>query len=444
MPDPLQGYYETLAYPAMSHPPSDPALSAASARLRGHRPPHPAHATILEIGCGSGLNLIPLAIRWPKSRFVGIDLSRTAIAEAQSLAHEAKVSNIRFIQADLREFQVAAGAVDFIIAHGFLSWVPDDAKAALFAFCRDALSPQGLATISFNVESGWRNRLPVIQKAQAILQAGAGDLMAALAILRSVTEASSPETAIIDDMIQKGPAILPFDDFAPINDPWSLAHVVELAENGRLKWVGESDYVENFRGSPEGTLQAQIAADEKTGKTFRSSIFVKESAEVSDNEILKNIARVSVRLLESSSNDRLKRLFDLCVGDASSAGSCLPIEQLCSQSGSPLAMSELKQLFESGDLIPRIESVSIAPHPPEYPCLGAFRLACARRHLPLVDVWHRACAFPDTHYPVLEVMDGARDLGELSAVAEQQCPELAFVPWIRHLAARGMFEESGR
>jgi SAM-dependent methyltransferase len=444
MPDPLQLYYETLAYPAMSHPPSDPALSAASARLRGHRPPHPSQATILEIGCGSGLNLIPLAIRWPKSRLVGIDLSRTAIAEAQSLAYEAKVSNVRFIQADLREFQVAPGSVDFIIAHGFLSWVPDDAKTALFAFCRHALSPQGLATISFNVEAGWRNRLPVIQKTKAILQAGAGDLMAALAILRSVTEPLSPEVAIIDDMIQKGAGILPFDDFAPINDPWSLAHVVEFAQNNRLKWLGESDYSENFRNAPEGTLQAQIAADEKTGRTFRSSIFVKESAEITDNEFIRDVAEWSVRRLESSSNDRLKRLFRSLVGDASSVGSCLPIEQLWTHSGSQLSLSELKQLLESGDLIPRIESVSIAPHPPEYPCLGAFRLACARRRLPLVDVWHRACAFPDFHYPVLESMDGTRDLGELSAVAKQQCPELAFAPWIRHLAARGMFEESGR
>lgn len=442
MPDPLQRYYETLAYPAMSHPPSDPALSAASSRLRGHRPPHPSQATILEIGCGSGLNLIPLAIRWPKSRFVGIDLSRTAIAEAQSLVAETKVSNIRFIQADLRDFQVAAGAVDFIIAHGFLSWVPEDAKAALFAFCRHALSPQGLATISYNVESGWRNRLPVIQKVQAILQAGAEDLMAALAILRSVTEPSSPETAIIDDMIQKGPTILPFDDFAPINDPWALAHVVEFAASRGLKWLGESDHAENFRLAPDGTLQAQIAADDKIGKTFRSSIFVKESAEIADNEFLRNIVSLSVRLQESSSNDRLEQLFELCAGDHLSAGSCLPIEQLCSQSGLPLERIELKRLLESGDLIPRVESVSIAPHPPDYPCLGVFRLACAGRRLPLVDVWHRSCVFPDAHYPVLEAMDGTRTLGELSAIAKQQCSELAFVPWIRHLAARGMFEES--
>ncbi|MBC8125621.1 MAG: class I SAM-dependent methyltransferase, partial [Gloeobacteraceae cyanobacterium ES-bin-144] len=86
MSDLIHELYETRAYPAMSHPSSDPALTAVAALLAGLRVRHPSQSKILEIGCASGLNLIPLAIRWPQSRFVGIDLSGPAIQQARELS----------------------------------------------------------------------------------------------------------------------------------------------------------------------------------------------------------------------------------------------------------------------------------------------------------------------------------------------------------------------
>ncbi|MCU0749512.1 MAG: class I SAM-dependent methyltransferase [Akkermansiaceae bacterium] len=430
MPDPLQQHYETLTYPAMSHPPSDPALTAASAWLRGHRAPDPAHATILEIGCGSGLNLIPLALRWPKSRLVGIDLSRTAVAEAQALAVEAGVSNVRFIAADLREFRTAPGAVDFIIAHGFLSWVPDDVKAALFTCCEHSLSPQGIATISFNVRSGWEARFPVIKKTRAILAAGAGDIPTALGILRSVTEPDSPEIPIIDDMLAKGPSILAFDDFGPVNDPLSLEEVVRTAENSRLKWIGESEYAENFRTSPSGELPDQIAADAENPRTFRSTVFSKKYPESVDFESVIESIPISVHPSSSVANEELKQLIE---SDAFAESRCVPLDSL------PFPPAVLKQLLESGELIPRTEPLRFDPRPPERPCLNSFRLACARRHLPLVDVWHRACAFPEAQYPILSAMDGTRDIDGLARFSESHCPNFDFRAWLGHLASRGMF-----
>ena len=430
MLDPLQQHYETLAYPAMSHPPSDPAVSAASAALRGHWAPDPAHATILEIGCGSGLNLIPLAFRWPKSRLVGIDLSRSAIAEATALAAEAGVSNVRFIAADLREFQTAPGAVDFIIAHGFLSWVPDDVKAALFTTCEHSLSPQGIATISFNVRSGWEARFPVIEKTRAILAAGAADLPTALGILRSVTDPNSPEIPIIDDMLAKGPIILACDDFSPVNDPMSLEEVANAAENNRLKWIGESEYAENFRHSPSGELPDQIAVDVENLRTFRSTVFSRKYPESVDIETVIKRASICAQVSSSIANETFKHWIESTAFDD---GHCVPLDSL------PLSPTNLKHLLESGELIPRIEPVRFDPRPPERPCLNSFRRACARRHLPLVDVWHKACAFPAAHYQVLSSMDGTRDIAGLARFSESRCPDLDFHPWLDHLAARGMF-----
>jgi trans-aconitate methyltransferase len=75
MHDPLQQLYRARSYPAMSHPLSDPAVSSVAALLGGLHVKHPSGARILEIACSSGHNLIPLAMRWPDARFVGIDFS---------------------------------------------------------------------------------------------------------------------------------------------------------------------------------------------------------------------------------------------------------------------------------------------------------------------------------------------------------------------------------
>ena len=141
MPDAIHELYQRLVYPPMSHPLSDPAVSAVAARLGGLEVPHPRRARILEIGCCSGHNLIPLAQRWPESRFTGIDLAERAIHEARERAAAAGIGNVDFHAVDLREFEPADGPFDFIIAHGFFSWVPDEVKVGFAGFLPHASQP---------------------------------------------------------------------------------------------------------------------------------------------------------------------------------------------------------------------------------------------------------------------------------------------------------------
>lgn len=93
----------------------------------------------------------------------------------------------------------------------------------------------------------------------------------------------------------------------------------------------------------------------------------------------------------------------------------------------------------NGWILPRIEPVKYDPEPAAFPRLNAFRLLCAHEGLPLVDAWHKPCLFPEKHYAVLAAMDGTRSLAELAAFSKKHCRELAFEPWLRHLAGRGMF-----
>ena len=46
MEDPIHELYESQVYPAMSHPLSDPAVSAVAARMGGLKTAHPAKARI--------------------------------------------------------------------------------------------------------------------------------------------------------------------------------------------------------------------------------------------------------------------------------------------------------------------------------------------------------------------------------------------------------------
>src|SRR5690606_28282611 len=69
---------------------------------------------VLDLGCGRGLILARLARLFPRSRFIGIDLSAEAVEYANAQAEG--VDNLRFVARDLSDFDRWAepGAYDLI------------------------------------------------------------------------------------------------------------------------------------------------------------------------------------------------------------------------------------------------------------------------------------------------------------------------------------------
>jgi len=447
----LRELYETQVYPAMSHPLSDPAVSAVAAMLGGLNACHPAEARILEIGCCSGHNLIPLAMRWPDSRFTGIDLSEKSIARARELASAAGLENIEFLAADLMGFEPAERDFDYIIAHGFFSWVPDETKIKLLEFCARHLAPSGVATISFNLECGWRDRFPVIQKTRAIQQAGAANLIESLNILRSVTAEDSPELCIIDDMLAKGPGILAFDDFGPVNDPWSFDRFVRAAVESGLRWLGESDpglnlpqdldpeVLEKLRRESPDPLALQMAVDAAAGRTFRSGALCRADAAVTERVSLERVFELSARAGQEPADATDRKIHRAIAFNAPLCLSLAGLEQMLPGSDWRDISRRIYDGIHRGWILTRIEPVWFDPEVPEFPKLNAFRLECARRRLPLVDIWHRPCSFPTGHYPILAAMDGSKSRTDLANLSRTLCPELAYEPWLSHLAGRGIF-----
>lgn len=75
-----------------------------------------AGAALADLGCGRGRAILKMAERFPRSRFVGFDLSGEAVAWARAEAARRALRNAEFVQRDLRHFDREAepGAFDAV------------------------------------------------------------------------------------------------------------------------------------------------------------------------------------------------------------------------------------------------------------------------------------------------------------------------------------------
>jgi SAM-dependent methyltransferase len=98
---------------------------------------------VLDLGCGSGHALVAMAKRYPRSRYLGYDLSEQAVERAAATARAEGLSNVRFDVRDLRDFDRTAepGAFDFVTTFDAVHDQP--APRALLAGIRRTLRPDG-------------------------------------------------------------------------------------------------------------------------------------------------------------------------------------------------------------------------------------------------------------------------------------------------------------
>lgn len=146
--------YDEVSYPGWPYPLSHPDHLAMLARLFGMAPADPARCRVLELGCGDGANLFPIALAWPQARVVGIDLAESAIARGRRAVEATGLGNLDLRCGDLASLPDDLGEFDYVIAHGVYSWVPEAVRRALLAACRRHLAPQGVAFVSYNVLPG--------------------------------------------------------------------------------------------------------------------------------------------------------------------------------------------------------------------------------------------------------------------------------------------------
>jgi methyltransferase-like protein/ubiquinone/menaquinone biosynthesis C-methylase UbiE len=157
MPEAGAQSYDATPYPGLSYAQTHPDRLAMLAMLLGLEPAPVERCRVLELGCGTGGNLLPMAYSLPEAAFVGVDYSARQIEVCRKQAAAIGLDNVEFVDADIAALPPDLGEFDYIVAHGLYSWVPAPVRDALLAACRRHLAPHGVAYVSYNTYPGWHS-----------------------------------------------------------------------------------------------------------------------------------------------------------------------------------------------------------------------------------------------------------------------------------------------
>jgi len=248
--------YNAVPYSTLPQQQTHPSRLGAMAVLMGMEPARVQQCRMLEIGCGTGANMIPMAAALPQSRFVGVDLADEPIAAARKTAAALDLENIRFVAGDLRDIDESYGEFDYIVAHGVYSWVPAEIADALLAVCRQRLSAHGVAFISYNAWPG-AHILRMLREMMLYHSRGADNPAERIERSRWLAKylmESNILTPAWNGMLQEiGQGILErnsgglyHDDLAENNEPLYFREFVAHARRHGLQYLGESEVSVNF------------------------------------------------------------------------------------------------------------------------------------------------------------------------------------------------------
>lgn len=243
--------YDDLPYSSYAYQNSSPEQLAAVASLFGLPSGDVATARVLELGCGSGGNIVPVALRYPQSKVIGVDISGVQIADGRKYIEKLGIDNISLVEADLLELGLEfEGEFDYIIAHGLYSWVPPEVQEAVLALIDRCLAQDGVAFVSYNTYPGWKTK-EIVRDAMlmhggarptASEQVAYGRSM--LGFLKQTALQGGLVSAALDEcmgQIMNGPIdYVAHEYLAPYNQPCYFYEFIERIGQHGLAYLGEA------------------------------------------------------------------------------------------------------------------------------------------------------------------------------------------------------------
>ena len=268
MPDTSSPLQDRIHYPGGAWEHSHPDRIVANARMYGMAPAPVEGARVLELGCGAGRNLVPMACVLPEARFLGIELATRPVGIGRGLAAALALSNVELRQGDVLDLPADLGEFDYIVAHGVYSWVPAPVRDALMAAFARHLAPEGVAYLNFNALPGGHLR-NLARDMMRFRLAAFDDPEAhgedAVRFVRTVAEAQpegSPYRRVLEeelDRLEHNPTgVLFHDDLAPDHQAFHFRHVAGHAARHGLQYLCEARPADVHPGRYPAAIRAAL------------------------------------------------------------------------------------------------------------------------------------------------------------------------------------------
>lgn len=306
----LKNSYNELAYTPQAYRETAVERLELIAKIRGLEPASSANSNILELGCGQGMNLIPMAFRNPQSQFLGIDFSENQINFAKKFISELGLNNIDFQCQDIFDFE-AQGQYDFVVAHGVLSWIPRHQQQELLSLVSKLLSPDGVGYVSYNCFPGWYGKKILrdfVLAKNSKLPSAEADLVEVFKQIESYIQSTSKTNPALsaqlkydfEDMKRRPRAYLLHDEFELESHALYFSEFRRFLEAEKLFYAGDTlqdgDLLEAYSSEMRRALAAEKLSadlfkleeisDFYRNRRFRRSIFSKKKAETPSIESL--------------------------------------------------------------------------------------------------------------------------------------------------------------
>ena len=315
-------YYNNVPYHSNPFPQSHPGLLKGVASLFGIVPKDLNKARVLELGCASGGNLIPLAYFYPEIDLVGVDLSEVQIQEGQALVKELGLDNrVALHQMSITDIPESFGKFDYIVCHGVYSWVPEFVQEGILDIVSKHLVDDGVAYISYNIYPGWKT-LEIARDSMLFhtrhITDPAQKIQHARVMINFMQEHAKKDSIykqIMDNaqrLIHNSADYYVSHEFLEIhNSPCYFLEMVEKAEKHGLAYLSDcsisSVFSENWgdevrnellKASGHNQVVLEQYIDYMTNRQFRQSIFMKsaESKKLSRSVNLEKIKKLNYSL----------------------------------------------------------------------------------------------------------------------------------------------------
>ena len=306
--------HDAVMYPGLPFSQTHPDRLATIAALYGLPAAPPERCRVLELGCGQGGNLIPMAYVFPGSTFLGLDAAGSAVALGREQISALGLTNVTLVHVDLLDAS-NLGTFDYVIAHGVYSWVPPSVQERVLAIASEVLAPNGVAYVSYNALPGGHVRNAMRQMMLWHIRdfEEPDERMAqARVLVRFLNELAPPRpvfSAILketfDHQEKQLNAVLFHDDLSEFNESLLFVDFIERASRHRLKFLSEADYCDMAvwnADSPAGQFLLKVGAEDVIVqqqyrdflifRRFRQTLLCREEASPTrepDPEVLRSL-----------------------------------------------------------------------------------------------------------------------------------------------------------